>query len=93
MLFFDEVDSIRGRRMTNVTQATDHGVDVSRTVLLKELDAFTGVVVFATNLARNFDGAFVRRILAHIEVLAPAPQGTIPGPRRPAWTRKRRARP
>ncbi len=71
VLFFDEADSILGRRMTNVTQAADHGVNVSRAVMLKELDAFTGVVVFATNLARNFDSAFVRRILAHIEMPAP----------------------
>lgn len=71
VLFFDEADSILGRRMTNVTQAADHSVNVSRAVMLKELDAFAGVVVFATNLARNFDGAFVRRILSHIEFPAP----------------------
>lgn len=71
VLFFDEADSILGRRMTNVTQAADHGVNVSRAVMLKELDAFVGVVVFATNLAKNFDGAFVRRILTHIAFPAP----------------------
>lgn len=71
VLFFDEADSILGRRMTHVTQAADHGVNVSRAVMLKQLDEFRGVVVFATNLARNFDGAFVRRILQHIEVPLP----------------------
>lgn len=71
VLFFDEADSILGKRMTNVTQAADHGVNVARAVMLKELDAFQGVVVFATNLAKNFDGAFVRRILQHIEVPLP----------------------
>ncbi|MEI6233302.1 MAG: ATP-binding protein [Planctomycetota bacterium] len=71
ILFFDEADSILGRRMTNVTQAADHGVNVSRAVMLKQLDAFHGIVIFATNLAKNFDGAFVRRILQHIEIPLP----------------------
>lgn len=70
-IFFDEADSILGRRMTNVTAAADHGVNVSRAVMLKQLDAFDGIVIFATNLAKNFDGAFVRRILFHLEVPPP----------------------
>ncbi|MCK5805912.1 MAG: ATP-binding protein, partial [Lentisphaeria bacterium] len=72
VLFFDEADSILGRRMTNVTQAADHGVNVARAVMLKELDQFEGVVAFATNLARNFDGAFVRRILQHVLIPLPS---------------------
>jgi len=71
LLFFDEADSILGRRMTNVTQSADHSVNVSRAVMLKQLDAFPGIVVFATNLAKNFDGAFVRRILQHVFVGPP----------------------
>ncbi len=39
--------------------------------MLKELDRFEGIVVFATNLARNFDGAFVRRIMQHVPVPLP----------------------
>jgi SpoVK/Ycf46/Vps4 family AAA+-type ATPase len=35
-------------------------------VLLKELEAFNGVVIFATNLAVNFDPAFERRIRTHV---------------------------
>ncbi|MGL6225261.1 MAG: ATP-binding protein [Thermoguttaceae bacterium] len=71
LLFFDEADSILGRRMTNVTQAADHGVNVARAVMLKQLDAFEGVVAFATNLSKNFDNAFVRRIAQHIEIPLP----------------------
>ena len=71
ILFFDEADSILGKRLTNVTQAADHGVNVSRSVMLLQLDKFDGVVLFATNLPGNFDGAFVRRILAHIEFVLP----------------------
>jgi AAA+ superfamily predicted ATPase len=35
-------------------------------VLLRELEAFNGVVIFATNLAVNFDPAFERRIRTHV---------------------------
>lgn len=77
ILFFDEADSILGRRMTDVRQAADQAVNVSRAVMLKELDKFAGIVVFATNLAKNFDGAFVRRILLHIEVPPPDTEGRL----------------
>jgi SpoVK/Ycf46/Vps4 family AAA+-type ATPase len=82
VLFFDEADSILGRRLTNVTQSADHGVNVSRSVMLKQMDDFAGVVVFATNLAKNFDSAFVRRILQHVQVLPP----DFPG-RKQIWLR------
>lgn len=71
LLFFDEADSILGKRLTNVRQSTDHAVNVSRSVMLLELDNFSGVTVFATNLASNYDAAFVRRILGHIELPLP----------------------
>ncbi len=71
VIFFDEADSILGRRMTNVTQSADHGVNVSRSVMLLELDRFEGITLFATNLASNYDAAFVRRILGHIEMPLP----------------------
>jgi SpoVK/Ycf46/Vps4 family AAA+-type ATPase len=71
LLFFDEADSILGRRLSNITQSTDHAVNVSRSVMLLELDHFSGVTVFATNLASNYDTAFIRRILGHIEMPLP----------------------
>jgi len=71
LLFFDEADSILGRRLSNITQSTDHAVNVSRSVMLLELDHFAGVTVFATNLASNYDTAFIRRILGHIEMPLP----------------------
>jgi SpoVK/Ycf46/Vps4 family AAA+-type ATPase len=71
LLFFDEADSVLGKRLSNVTQSTDHAVNVSRSVMLMELDRFTGVTVFATNLASNYDTAFTRRILGHIEMPLP----------------------
>ncbi|MDR0901150.1 MAG: ATP-binding protein [Opitutaceae bacterium] len=98
LLFFDEADSILGRRMTSVTQAADHGVNVARAVMLKQLDNFDGIVAFATNLAKNFDNAFVRRISQHIEIPLPNDAGRaaiwkkmvspkIPGHDRLDWER------
>ena len=71
VLFFDEADSILGKRLSNVRQSTDHAVNVSRSVMLLELDSFDGVTIFATNLAANYDSAFVRRILGHIAMPLP----------------------
>lgn len=80
LLFFDEADSILGKRLSNVSQSTDHAVNVSRSVMLLELDAFQGVTVFATNLVQNYDPAFARRILGHIEMTLPSTQA-----RRKLW--------
>lgn len=71
LLFFDEADSILGKRLSNVSQSTDHAVNLSRSVMLMQLDEFNGIVVFATNLASNYDPAFVRRILAHVAMPMP----------------------
>lgn len=66
VLVFNEADSILGSRLSNVTQSSDHSVNVSRAVMLSQLDDFAGLVVFTTNFPRNYDAAFVRRILAHV---------------------------
>lgn len=66
VLFFDEADSILGKRLSNVTQSADHSVNLTRSVMLTQLDRFKGIIIFATNFAKNYDEAFRRRILAHI---------------------------
>jgi SpoVK/Ycf46/Vps4 family AAA+-type ATPase len=66
VLVFNEADSILGSRLSNVTQSSDHSVNVSRSVMLSQLDAFRGVVIFTTNFPHNYDAAFVRRILVHV---------------------------
>jgi SpoVK/Ycf46/Vps4 family AAA+-type ATPase len=43
-------------------------------VLLRELEAFNGIVIFATNLAANFDPAFERRIRTHVLFKMPGPE-------------------
>jgi hypothetical protein len=66
VLFFDEADAIASRRFTSFQQGAQREMNTVVNVLLRELDGFGGVVVFATNLAVNFDPAFERRIRTHI---------------------------
>lgn len=66
VLVFDEADSFLGKRLSSVTQSADYGVNITRSVLLMELEKFTGVVVFTTNLISNYDEAFKRRILVSV---------------------------
>lgn len=62
VLFFDEADSFLGKRLENVTQSTDTAVNLTRSVMLMQLSSFEGIVIFATNLIRNYDPAFISRI-------------------------------
>ena len=71
LLFFDEADSVLSRRIENLSQAADHGVNSAKSTLLTLLDKFDGIIVFATNLFDNYDEAFVRRILFNVEFLPP----------------------
>src|SRR6476469_10697458 len=66
VLFFDEADAIASRRTTGAAQAYQRESNTVVNVLLKELEACNGVVIFATNLAINFDPAFERRIRTHV---------------------------
>ncbi|NER95081.1 MAG: ATP-binding protein [Symploca sp. SIO1B1] len=71
VLFFDEADSFLGRRVEDVRQSYDTAVNNTRSVMLMEIAKFNGVILFATNLASNYDPAFRRRILDHIEFPLP----------------------
>ncbi len=66
VLFFDEADAIAARRSTSVDGGAQRESNSVVNVLLQELDRYTGVVIFATNLAANFDPAFERRIRTHV---------------------------
>jgi len=66
VLLFDEADAIAARRSTSVDRGVDRETNTTVSVLLQELEAYNGVVIFATNLAANFDPAFERRIRTHV---------------------------
>ncbi len=71
VLFFDEADAIAGRRTAGSRLPQDREANITVNVLLRELESFNGVVIFATNLAANFDPAFERRIRAHVRFEMP----------------------
>ena len=66
VLLFDEADAIATRRSTSVDSGSQRESNSVVNVLLQELERYTGVVIFATNLAANFDPAFERRIRTHV---------------------------
>jgi SpoVK/Ycf46/Vps4 family AAA+-type ATPase len=66
VLFFDEADAIATRRSAGAILPHDRESNLTINVLLRELEAFNGIVIFATNLAANFDPAFERRIRTHV---------------------------
>ncbi len=73
VLLFDEADAIASRRFTSMEQGYQREANAVVSVLLRELESFPGVVIFATNLAANFDPAFERRIRTHILFEMPGP--------------------
>lgn len=66
VLFFDEADSVASRRFSSVQIGYEREANQAVNILLKELEEHEGVVIFATNMASNFDPAFERRIRTHI---------------------------
>jgi SpoVK/Ycf46/Vps4 family AAA+-type ATPase len=66
VLLFDEADAIATRRSTAVDSGSQRESNSVVNVLLQELERYTGVVIFTTNLAANFDPAFERRIRTHV---------------------------
>ena len=66
VLFFDEADAIASRRSASPDLGAIREANTVVNILLQELERFNGVVIFATNLASNFDPAFERRIRTHV---------------------------
>ena len=71
VLFFDEADTVLGKRLSHISQSADASINTARGVMLKQLEQHTGIVAFATNFVTNYDPAFIRRILKHIFVPLP----------------------
>ncbi len=70
ILFFDEADSIFGKR-TEVRDAHDRYANIEVSYLLQRMEEYEGMVILATNLRKNMDEAFVRRL--HFTVEMPFP--------------------
>lgn len=70
ILFFDEADALFGKR-SEVRDAHDRYANIEIAYLLQKMDEYEGVVILATNLRKNMDEAFVRRM--HFTVEFPLP--------------------
>jgi hypothetical protein len=66
ILFFDEADALFGKR-TEVRDSHDRYANVEVSYLLQRLEEHDGIVILATNLRKNLDEAFVRRLHATVE--------------------------
>ncbi len=66
VLFFDEADALFGKR-SEVKDAQDRYANLEVAYLLQKMEQFSGLAVLATNLNRNIDSAFVRRMQHVVE--------------------------
>lgn len=71
VLFFDEADAIFGKR-SEVRDAHDRYANIEVGYLLQKMEEYDGVVILATNLSKNLDSAFIRRL--HVAIDFPFPE-------------------
>jgi SpoVK/Ycf46/Vps4 family AAA+-type ATPase len=66
ILFFDEADALFGKR-SEVRDAHDRYANIEINYLLQKMEEHDGIVILATNLSKNIDEAFLRRMHFTIE--------------------------
>jgi hypothetical protein len=65
ILFFDEADSLFGKR-TATKDSKDRYANQEISYLLQRIEDFPGIIILATNLKANIDDAFARRFQSMI---------------------------
>jgi hypothetical protein len=70
ILFFDEADSLFGKR-TESRNANDRAANQQISYLLQRIEDFPGVVILATNLRSHLDDAFARRFQSMVHFPMP----------------------
>lgn len=73
ILFFDEADSVFGKR-TNVRDAHDKYANQEVSYLLQRIENYQGLAILASNFKSNIDEAFTRRFQAIIHFPIPKPE-------------------
>lgn len=73
ILFFDEADALFGKR-SEVKDAHDRYANIEVAYLLQKMDEHEGAVILASNLSKNIDDAFSRRM--HYIIDFPLPDET-----------------
>jgi AAA+ superfamily predicted ATPase len=71
ILFFDEADALFGKR-SEVKDAHDRYANIETAYLLQRTEEYDGLVILASNLKKNMDEAFVRRL--HFAIDFPEPE-------------------
>jgi SpoVK/Ycf46/Vps4 family AAA+-type ATPase len=71
ILFFDEADALFGQR-SEVRDSHDRYANIETSYLLQKMEEYEGFVILATNLRKNMDEAFTRRL--HFTVSFPFPK-------------------
>ena len=71
ILFFDEADSIFGKR-SEVNDAKDKYANTEVSYILQRMEEYEGIVILATNYKKNIDEAFMRRIRYLVEFPFPS---------------------
>ncbi|NLW92100.1 MAG: ATP-binding protein [Syntrophomonadaceae bacterium] len=66
ILFFDEADALFGKR-SEVKDSHDRYANIEIAYLLQKVEEYEGISILATNLSKNMDEAFVRRITYIVE--------------------------
>jgi SpoVK/Ycf46/Vps4 family AAA+-type ATPase len=66
ILFFDEADALFGKR-SEIKDAHDRYANIEINYLLQRMEEFEGLVILATNLRKNIDEAFFRRMQFVVE--------------------------
>ena len=61
ILFFDEADALFGKR-TNVRDSHDRYANQEVTYLLQKIESHSGLVILSSNMKKNIDDAFIRRL-------------------------------
>ena len=70
ILFFDEADALFGKR-SEVRDSHDRYANIEISYLLQKMEEYEGISILATNLKKNMDDAFLRRL--HFLVEFPFP--------------------
>lgn len=71
ILFFDEADSLFGKRV-ELRDSHDRYANMQTAYLLQAVEDYDGTLILATNMARSMDAAFTRRIQLRVDFTAPA---------------------
>jgi AAA+ superfamily predicted ATPase len=71
MLFFDECESLFGQRGETASEASGRWANLQVNYLLQRIEEYSGIVILATNLRKNIDDAFLRRIQVVVEFATP----------------------